>query len=228
MGKFILYTAIYAITGNPFLALIAILAVYVLVDRAFLGFIPDPFRAFRKSSRIKELKNVVSDNPGDGRSLKELGVLLAEKGDFAVAKSYFEKAEAKMSDDAEFDYHYGVSAARCGDVAKGREWLDRALRISPRLKYGEPYLAFAEILIEREDYEGALPLLENFLKIHSSSSRGLYQMGTVKLKLGMKEEGESCLRESVKAFKASPFFKRKTDRKWAWKSRFLLTQVQCR
>ncbi len=228
MGKFILYTAIYAITGNPYLALIVILAVYVMVDRTFLGIIPDPLRAFRKSRRINELKNVVSDNPGDGRALKELGVLLFEKGDFANALKYFESAEAKMSDDAEFDYHYGLAAARGGDLRKGREWVERALRISPRIKYGEPYLMLAEILIEREDYQGALPLLESFMKIHTSSSRGLYQMGIVKLKLGMKEEGGSCLRESVKTFKASPFFKRKTDRKWAWKSRFLLTQGQYR
>ncbi len=228
MGKFILYTAVYAVTGNPFLALIAILAVYVAVDSTFFGFMPDPFRVFRKSLRVKQLQNAVSDNPGDGPSLKELGVLLAEKGDFAKARKYFEQAEAKMSDDPEFDYYYGVSVARAGDIAKGREWIERALRISPRIKYGEPYLVLAEILIERDDYRGALPLLESFMKIHSSSSRGLYQMGVVKLKLGMKEDGENCLRESVKTFKASPFFKRKTDRKWAWKSRFLLTQAQYR
>ncbi len=226
MGKFILYTAIYAVTGNPVLALVVLLAVYFMVDRTFLGFIPDPFRAFRKSRRIKDLKDVVLDNPGDGRSLKELGILLAEKGDFANALSYFEKAEAKMSDDAEFDYYYGLSAAKRGDIPKGKEWVDRALRISPRLLYGEPYLAFAEVLIGKNDYQGALPLLESFAKIHSSSSRGLYQMGVVKLALGMKDEGRSCLRESVRTFKASPFFKRKTDRKWAWKSRFLLTRLQ--
>ncbi len=228
MGKFILYTAIYAVTGNPFLALIVILAVYVAVDRTFLGIIPDPFAAFRKSRRIKELRYAVSDNPGDGRSLKELGILLAERGDFANALKYFENAEAKMSDDPEFDYQYGIAAARCGDIPKGREWVERALRISPGIKYGEPYLAFAEILIGRGDYQGALPLLEGFMKIHSSSSRGMYQMGIVKLKLGMKEDGENCLKESVRIFKASPFFKRKTDRKWAWKSRFLLTQALCR
>jgi tetratricopeptide (TPR) repeat protein len=77
----------------------------------------------------------------------------------------------------------------------------------------------AEIYIDNGDYNIALPLLENFIKIHSSSSRGFYQIGLVKLKLGMKEEGINYLKKSITAFKASPRFKRKLDRKWAWKAR---------
>jgi len=203
-------------------ALLVLLVTYLAVDRAYLGFLPDPFKAFRISSRIRELKQVVSINPYDGRSLKELGMCLVEKGDYQNAMRFFAKAEEKMSDDAEFNYYYGISTARSGDVAAGRQIFEEAVKASPTLKYGEPYLMMAEAYMDNADYEGALSLLERFENIHSSSSRGLYRMGLVKLKLGCRNEGVEYLKKSVQAFKASPFFKRKTDRKWAWKARMAL------
>jgi len=121
MGKFLIFYILYRVTGSPITALLILLAVYLAVDRAYLGFLPDPLRAFRASSRIRELKKIVSINPHDGRSLKELGI----------------------------------------------------------------------------HYKSSLPLLEEFEKIHSSSSRGLYRMGVVKLKLGSKDEGVEYLRKSI-------------------------------
>jgi len=44
----------------------------------------------------------------------------------------------------------------------------------------------------------------------------------VKLNLGLRSEGIEYLKKSIQVFKASPFFKRRTDRKWAWKSRIAL------
>jgi len=146
----------------------------------------------------------VEINPYDARSLKELGIFMFEKKKYGKAVEYFEKAANKMSDDAEFNYYYGISLARNGDIRKGWEYIAAALEASPGLKYGEPYLMMAEVFIDSGDYKSALPLLESFVKIHTSSSRGFYQMGLVKLKLGMKEEGMQYLKKSVEVFKASP------------------------
>jgi tetratricopeptide (TPR) repeat protein len=222
MGKIFIFYILYMVTGNPFVALLVILAVFLAVDRTFLGFLPDPFRVFRVSSRVRELKKIVSINPHDGRSLKELGIFMIERGDYQGARRYLGTAEPKMSDDPEFNYYYAISIARTGDIARGGEILDKTLKASPDLKYGEPYLMMAEVYIDNADYESALPLLEKFVGIHSSSSRGFYRMGLVKLKLGSKDEGIAYLRRSIQAFKDSPFFKRKVDRKWAWKARMLL------
>ncbi|MGD0886472.1 MAG: tetratricopeptide repeat protein [Thermodesulfovibrionales bacterium] len=222
MGKLFIFYMLYRLTGNPVMALLVLLAVYLAVDRAYLGFLPDPFRAFRTSSRIRELRQVVSINPHDGRSLKELGMCLVEKGKYQNAMRFFAMAEEKMSDDPEFNYYYGISTARAGDIAKGRRLFEQAVTASPTLKYGEPYLMMAEVYVDNADYESALPLLEKFERIHSSSSRGLYRMGLVKLKLGSREEGVEYLKKAIQVFKASPFFKRRMDRKWAWKARLIL------
>ncbi len=222
MGKFFIFYILYLVTGSPITALLVLLAVYLAIDRTYLGFLPDPVRVFRASSRIRELKKIVSINPHNGRSLKELGMHMVERGQYRNAVQYFRMAETKMSDDPEFNYYYGISTARTGDIDKGRALLEKAVNASPTLKYGEPFLMMAEVYMDNADYESALPLLEKFEKIHSSSSRGLYRMGVVKLKLGSKDEGVQYLRRSIRAFKESPFFKRKTDRKWAWKARMLL------
>ncbi len=222
MGKLLIFYAVYLITGSPITALLVLLAVFFIIDRTYLGFLPDPVRGFRVSSRIRELKKIVLVNPHDGRSLKELGMFLIEKKDYPNALRYLEMAEPKMSDDPEFNYYYGISIARTGSINRGRELIEKALTTSPYLKYGEPYLMMAEVYIENADYDSALPLLEEFEKIHSSSSKGFYLMGLVKLKLGLKGEAVSYLEKSIRVFKEAPFFKRKTDRKWAWKARMLL------
>jgi len=222
MSKFFLFYILYWMLGNPVIALLIILVVSFSVDRTFFGFVPDPLKAFRTAGRISELRRIVAVNPHDARSLKELGIFMFEKKKYGDAVAYFEKAAERMSDDPEFNYYYGISVARNGDIRKGWEYVAAALASSPNLKYGEPYLVAAEVFIDNGDFNRALPLLESFEKIHSSSSRGLYQLGLVKLKLGMKEEGTRYLKKSIEAFKAAPRFKRKVDRKWAWKARALL------
>lgn len=225
LSKFFLFYLLYWFLGNPFLALLIILAVYFMIDRTFLGFIPDPLKAFKKAGRIRELQKIISINPHDARSLKELGIYMIEKKKYEKARDFLEKAADKLSDDPEFNYYYGLSLARCGDIQKGRGLLDEALMHSPGLKYGEPFLMFAEVYIDNGDFSSALPLLEGFEKIHSSSSRGFYQMGLVQMKLGNKEEGAEYLKKAIRVFKASPRFKRKIDRKWAWKARALLRKA---
>ena len=225
LSKFFLFYLLYWLVGNPFIAILVILILYFTIDRTFFGFIPDPFKAFKKAGRIRELQKIVTINPHDARSLKELGICMIDKKDYRSAREYFEKAVSKLSDDPEFNYYYGLAIARCGDIQKGRELVDAALLRSPGLKYGEPFIMFAEVYIDNGDFSSSLPLLERFEKIHSSSSRGFYQLGYVKLKLGNKGEGTAYLKKAIAAFKASPRFKRKVDRKWAWKARALLRQT---
>jgi tetratricopeptide (TPR) repeat protein len=225
LSKFFLFYILYWILGNPILVILILLLLYFMLDRTYFGFIPNPFKAFKKAGRIRELQRIVAINPHDSRSLKELGIYMIEKKDYQKARQYFEQAIGKLANDPEFNYYYGLSVARSGDIRRGRELVDKALEHSPGLKYGDPLIQFAEVYIDNGDYSSALPLLERFESIHSSSSRGFYQMGLVKLKLGEKGEGTEYLKKAIAAFRASPRFKRKIDRRWAWKARALLRKT---
>ncbi len=186
------------------------------------GFVPDPLQAFRVAGRIRDLQRTVAINPYDARSLKELGIFMVERKNFPKALEYFTMASSKMSDDPEFNYYYGVALARNGDIDKGRMMVDNALLATPGLKYGDPYLVMAEVYIDIGAYDSAEPLLEHFLKMRVSSTRGLYQMGLVKTKTGKREEGMEYLKKAVAIFKDAPRYRRKMERKWAWKAKLLL------
>lgn len=220
--RYLLFFLFTWLLGNPILALVLVLVFYLVIDRTYFGFVPAPLSVFKRAARIRELRRIIAVNPHDARALKELGIFMVERGRFSEALACFRRAEHKMSDDPEFVYYQGLSLARSGDIAKGRPLVDSALQRAPGLKYGEPYLAMAEMYIDYGDCRSALPLLEHFVKIHYSSSRGLYRLGSVQLKLGMKDEGVRSLRKSVEVFKEAPRYKRKEDRKWAWKARMLL------
>ncbi|HEX8947720.1 MAG TPA: tetratricopeptide repeat protein [Dissulfurispiraceae bacterium] len=222
MLNYLFLYIIFRMLGSPVSVLLAFIVLYLLVDRTFFGVAPDPFKAFRVSGRIRELKRIIELNPHDARSLKELGIFLFERGDYGGAQRYFERAAPRMLDDPEFRFYYGISVARTGDVHRGRELVDSALQQSPGLKYGDPYLMMAEVYIDAGDYRDALPLLERFEKIHYASVRGLYQLGRVKLRLGMKDEGMDYLGKAVAVYKDAPRFRRRLERKWAWKARVLL------
>ncbi len=222
MGKFMLFVFLSWLTGNPIIAVIIILVVYLAIDRTYYGFVPDPFRAFRSAGRIRELQRIVAINPHDARSMKELGIFMIERKNYQKALEYFTLASPKMSDEPEFNYYFGIALARSGSVDKGRALVDNALLAAPGLKYGDPYLAMAEVYIDTAAYDCAEPLLERFLKLRISSTEGLYQMGLVKMKLGKADEGREYLKKAVDVFKAAPRYKRKIERKWAWKARLLL------
>jgi len=222
VSKFILFFFLSWLTGSPFLAVVILLVVYLAIDRTYYGFVPDPLRAFRSAGRIRELQRIIAINPHDARSMKELGIFMVERKNYQKALEYFIRASSKMSDEPEFNYYYGISLARSGAVDKGRALVDNALLAAPGLKYGDPYLAMAEVYIDTGAYDSAVPLLEHFLKVRISSTEGLYQMGLVKVKTGKAGEGREYLKKAVAVFKEAPRYKRKIERKWVWKARLLL------
>src|SRR5208337_690698 len=210
------------LTGNPIIAVVILLVVYLAIDRTYYGFVPDPLRAFRSAGRIRELQRTIAINPHDARSMKELGIFMFERKNYKKALEYFIRASAKMSDEPEFNYYYGISLARNGAIDRGRALVDNALLAAPGLKYGDPYLAMAEVYIDTGAYDSAAPFLEHFLKVRISSIEGLYQMGLVKIKTGKADEGVAYLKKAVAVFKDAPRYKRKIERKWAWKARLLM------
>ena len=222
MVKFMLFVFLSWLTGNPIIAVVILIVFYLAIDRTYYGFVPDPLRAFRSAGRIRELQRIIAINPHDARSLKELGIFMFERKNYQKALEYFTMASSKMSDEPEFNYYYGIALARSGSVDRGRALVDKALLVSPGLKYGDPYLAMAEVYIDMGAYGSAVLLLEHFLKVRFSSTEGLYQMGLVKIKTGKADEGVEYLKKAVAVFKGAPRYKRKIERKWAWKARLLM------
>ena len=60
MGKILIFSLLYWVTGSPIIALLVILAIYLAVDRTYLGFLPDPVRAFNLAGKRGYIKQEIS------------------------------------------------------------------------------------------------------------------------------------------------------------------------
>ena len=47
MSKWLLFTALWWVTGNPLIAIMVMLLAAWAADRAFLGLLPDPFKPIK-------------------------------------------------------------------------------------------------------------------------------------------------------------------------------------
>lgn len=65
MGKLLVFYLIWRITGNPFLAIIVILAIYYFVDRRYIGLLPNIAKPFQRRRRMSNLRRQLQMNPHD-------------------------------------------------------------------------------------------------------------------------------------------------------------------
>ncbi|MFQ5793220.1 MAG: tetratricopeptide repeat protein, partial [Acidobacteriota bacterium] len=112
-----------------------------------------------------------------------------------------------------------------GDWEQGRDYVQRALEIDPKFRYGEPHLRLADYHFERRHFAEALSHYETFRSIHSSSAEGLYKMGLCYFEVGRFPEAREVLTTAIEAFRTGPRYKRREDRPWFRRARRLLRRV---
>lgn len=70
----------------------------------------------------------------------------------------------------------------------------QALAISPRVKFGQPYLRLAETF-SRRDADKAIGYLQQFKTVNSSSCEAYHRLGTICSSLNRREEAAQAYRE---------------------------------
>ncbi|HEY3347177.1 MAG TPA: tetratricopeptide repeat protein, partial [Nitrospirota bacterium] len=153
----------------PYILLALVLA-YFLRDR-----IPSPAEFFRRQKAFKRLQFQVGINPHDSTARRDLGLVLLDKKRPADALGNFMEALKKEPDSPELNHYVGLSLLRTGKAAEAVPYLEKAIKIEPRLKYGESYLYLGEALLELNRNAEALEALKTFLGINHTSIEGLYQ-----------------------------------------------------
>jgi tetratricopeptide (TPR) repeat protein len=219
MSKIFIFYILWRLTGNPIIAILVILAIVYFADRRFVGFLPSVTRPFVVRSRMSQLRNTIRLSPHDTSSKVELARLLLEKKRFEEALPLLQAAIKVMPDSAEVMYDLGYSQLKLGQAEEGESLILKALAINPRVRYGEPYLRLSEAVASSQP-EKAMRYLEEFRGIHSSSIEGYYQMGQLYTALGNQEQARQAYTEALAIYRALPRYKKRTERKWAWMSRF--------
>jgi len=118
--KVFLFALLSWITGNPLVALLAIL----LLSGAGYGYLTGRLlrvpRALGRWGTIRELQRAVATNPHDATARNDLGRLLVEAGRHGKALPHLEAAVARMAEAPETLYYLGAARLGTGHVAGGR------------------------------------------------------------------------------------------------------------
>lgn len=212
-----LFSLLWFILGNPFLAILVLLIILYILDRRYVGLSPSVLKPLKRRRRIAKLRQQLALNPNDMSAVMELAHLLLERKAYGEARRLLEPLTDTMAHSAEFWDDLGTALLHTGDPEAGERAIRQALEINPRVKYGQPYLRLAAA--SRKQPEKALQLLDELQAIHSSSCEAYYRMGMIYKELGRKEEARRALNEAAAVYRSLPRYKRREERPWAIRSR---------
>ncbi|OAB43367.1 tetratricopeptide repeat protein [Paenibacillus glacialis] len=217
MIKFISFMFLWRLVGNPFIALIIILAVVYFLDRRYVGVFPSFTKPYKRMKRISTLRREILMNRNDVTSKHELARLLIERKKYLEALELLDSIQVQFDHSAEYWDDLGTVNLRLGHVQKGEEFILKALGINPRVKYGQPYLRLAGIY-QHTDQKKAEQYVRAFQDIHSSSSEASYLLGMMYKEMSRKQEANEAFRESIDIYRSLPKYKKRQERKWAVRS----------
>lgn len=221
MGRVLLFGLLTWVTGNPFLALVAVLAISVAGYGYAFGRMFQIPRAVSRWRAIRELDRGVRTNPHDATAQADLGRLLVEAGQPGRARAHLEVAYARAPEVPETVYYLGAARLRLGDEGQGRSLIEQALARDPRLGYGEPHLRLADYYLEHGQPAEAATHLERFTEMHASSVEGRYKLARAYLATGRPGRAREALDEAIQAYRGAPSFKRREERLWRLRAGWL-------
>lgn len=215
MGKMLLFSALWWLTGSPFAALLIILLLLYFLDLRFVRLLPDISKPYRRWRKISTLKNQLRLNPHDTSAKLEVARLLMEKGHYAEALTFLEGISSLMQESPEYLCDKGICLLKLNRTEEGVRLIEQALRENPRVKYGEPYLRLAEAYAGHQQTEKALASLEELAMMNMSSCEVYFKLGELYTGLQQKEKAKRSYLEAVEVYRGLPSYKRRTERRWA-------------
>lgn len=214
MSKILLFFGLTWLFGNPFIAIIVLLLVIYALERRFVGLSPSLVEPLRRRSSIGKLRKQQEMSPHDLSVKSELARLLIESGKYARARDILQGIEQRMEHSAEYWSDLGTCELALGRLEEGERAMKRALSISPKVKYGQPYLKLAEALA-KTDPGRAIQYLQQFKEVNSSSCEAYYRLGTIYADLGKSAEAAEAFGECRQLYRALPKYMKRHERKWA-------------
>ncbi|SFS31259.1 tetratricopeptide repeat protein [Marininema halotolerans] len=217
MGKFVIFSLLWWLTGNPLTAFLLFLFILYLLDRRFTRFFPSATRPLRRNTEIRKLNQSLRLNPHDTSNKRELARLLIEKKQYSKALPWLEEALKSIPDSAEILAEKGLCLLKLGQKEEGEAILLEALERDPRVRYGEPYLRLGEVYAQTEQNK-ALNYLGHFKEINTSSSEAWYHLGRIYRHLQQTTEAHQAFEEAIDIYRSLPKYKKRSERPWAFRS----------
>lgn len=217
MSKLLAFGALWWLFGNPFIAILVLLAIFYVLERRYIGLSPSLVRPLKRRSAIGRWRRHIQMSPHDVSAKSELARLLIERKSYKEARDILQSIETQMEHSAEYWSDLGTCELALGRTEEGERAMAQAMAISPRVKYGQPYLRLAESFA-KEKPEKAIGYLERFKTVNSSSCEAYYRLGVIYGALGRAEDAAAAFRECGQLYRTLPRYMKRHERKWAIRS----------
>jgi tetratricopeptide (TPR) repeat protein len=213
-----LFGALWWLLGNPIVAILIVLVILYVLERRFIGLTPSIARPLRRRGAIARWKRHLHMSPHDLSAKTELVRLLIEAKKYREAREMLLGMQKLAQDSAEYWSDLGICELALGRLEEGEQAMLKALEISPRVKYGQPYLRLGEAWAKK-DPDKALSYLEKFKTVNSSSCEAYYRLGQIYASLGKRSEAAKAFRECRQLYFTLPRYLKRKERRWvllAW------------
>lgn len=213
--KFVfLYVLLRVFFENPFTVLVLVIIAYAIIDRWYIGALPDFIKPISRWRKIARLKRELEYSSSPGQILYEIGALQVEGGNMKDGLRNLEKAHDLIQEHPDIEYYLGAARIKTGALDLGKEALEKALKLNPKIQYGFPYVYLLEYSLKRKEPQQQIDAYMEKIS-ENGNPRIYYEAGVVFQEEGYPDEARKMFRKAQISFRNSPSFLRKQQRYYA-------------
>jgi len=189
-----------------------------------LGLLRQSFKVFPRRRRIHELEAAVLDNPSAG-NYEELADLYMEDGNFAKARTCYDRAISSRTDSLDPFYRRGVCEVELGDFAAAVLDLERVVNSDPGYDFHRAKGLLAHAYANTGQPAKAEQLFREATVI-STSSETYYNFATLLASQGRTAEAREWAQKILAKKPTMPGYLRRRERPWFRKANTLLLRLR--
>src|SRR5947209_8223936 len=187
------------------------------------GLLRQSFKVFPRRRRIRDLENIILDNPSAG-NYEELADLYLEEGKFARARECYDKAISSRTDSPDPFYRRGIAAIQMGDFATAVTDLERVVSREPTYDFHRAAGQLAWAYANTGQPAKAEALFQEATKI-STSSETYYNYACFLASQQRNAEAKEWAQRILAKKPTMPGYLRRRERPWFRKASGLLKRV---
>lgn len=197
--------------------------IYLAIEWLPELFDPGAFRFLERGRRVREVETAIRQNPSAG-NYEELGLLRLDKGDWAGARSCFDKALAQRTDSLDPFYRRGLAEVELGDFAAARADLERVVTADAGYDFQRAAGLLAYSDWKTGDIERAQRLFEQILRTSTLTETQLHYAEFL-AETGHREEAKQQALRIKDKRAGMPGFQRRRERKLFRRNSALLRKL---
>jgi tetratricopeptide (TPR) repeat protein len=154
-------------------------------------------------------------NPRDWDAHLQIGLIQAQRRQFAEAEASFKKAIEIAPDEADAYFHLAKIMREQGRLEEAMKALRTAASLDEKLSSSEVWRDLGAVALLADYPEEAQPALAKYVQRRPYDPEGLYWYGKVLKILGQPGAAKEALEQSLEAAQTAPSHQRGRLRKWA-------------